>query len=272
MSMKKYESLICEMPPKDILEAKEGVKYAGFKKYRYYSNTAERETPVNVLLPEGYSEEREYPVLYILHGYYDNEDWMVRDIVHINTMLGNLIASQQAEEMIVVLPYIFCSKELPRCTGMDLQNNLAYDNFINDMVTDLKPFIEENFSVAKGRNNTAITGFSMGGREAFFIALSHPELFGYVGGVCPAPGLTRGTDYQWMLEESDIVFKGEKPLLLLLSWADNDGVVNPSPQTYDRIMTENGVEHLLHTMSTTGHDHLSVTPHLYNFMRMLFKD
>ena len=55
------------------------------------------------------------------------------------------------------------------CTGMDLANCFAYDNFINDLTTDLMPFIEGSFSVAKGRENTAITGFSMGGRESLFI-------------------------------------------------------------------------------------------------------
>lgn len=271
MSMEKYKTLITEMPPQEILEAKEGVKYAVFQKHHYFSNTAGRETPVNVLLPEGYSQDREYPVLYILHGYWDDEDWMARDIVHINTMLGNLIESGEAEEMIIVLPYIFCSRELTRCTGMNTENTLSYDNFINDMMTDLKPFIEENFPVAKGRENTAITGFSMGGREALFIGFSHPELFGYIGGVCPAPGLTKGTNDPWQLEESELVFAEDKPFVLLLSYADNDGVVNPAPQTYDRVMTENGTEHLMHTMSTTGHDHESVTPHLYNFMRMIFR-
>lgn len=81
-------------------------------------------------------------------------------------MLTNLIADGEAEEMIVVLPYIYCSKDMPYCTGMDTTNTLNCDNFINDMMTDLIPFIEENFSVAKGRENTAVTGFSMGGREA----------------------------------------------------------------------------------------------------------
>ena len=60
--------------------------------------------PVNVLLPTDYDEQRTYPVLYILHGYWDTQDWMARDAVGLNVMLGNLWASGEAEEMIVVLP------------------------------------------------------------------------------------------------------------------------------------------------------------------------
>ena len=143
--MEKCNEFLAEMPPEEILEKKDGAAYPKFEKYTYYSQTAERDTPVNVLLPEGYSEDREYPVLYILHGYYDNQDWMMRDNVHIPEMLTNLIANGEAKEMIVVLPYIYCSKDMPYCTGMDTQNTLNYDNFINDMMTDLMPFIEENF-------------------------------------------------------------------------------------------------------------------------------
>lgn len=268
--MEKYGELLAEMPPEDILTKRDGVVYPQFKKYTYYSRTAERDTPVNVLLPSDYSEDKQYPVLYILHGYYDNEDWMAREIVHIPEMLTNLVSDGDAKEMIVVLPYIYCSKDMPYCTGMDTQNTLNYDNFINDMMTDLVPFIEESFSVAGGRKNTAITGFSMGGRESLFIGISHPEMFGYIGAVCPAPGLTKGTGDPWQLESSELVFGDNAPYLLLLSAAENDGVVGSNPAHYMRIFARNNVEHLWHTMSSTGHDASSVTPHLYNYFRMIF--
>ncbi|MBD5081272.1 MAG: esterase family protein [Ruminococcaceae bacterium] len=269
--MEKYGKLLVEMPPEEILESKEGVNYPKFEKHTYYSQTAERDTPVNVLLPENYSEDKEYPVLYILHGYYDNEDWMARDVVHISAMLTNLTAAGEAKEMIVVLPYIYCSKDMPYCTGMDAQNTLNYDNFINDMMTDLMPFIEENFSVAKGRESTAITGFSMGGRESLFIGVSHPEIFGYVGAVCPAPGLTSGTGDPWMLENAQLTFGETSPYLLMISAAEHDGVVGGNPSHYKGIFTRNKNEVLWHSMSSTGHDASSVTPHLYNFMRMIFQ-
>ena len=270
--MEKYKDLITEMPPEDILEERDGVKYPYFDKLYYYSNTAERDTPVSVLLPKDYSEDKEYPVLYILHGYWDNEDWMARDSVHISAMLNNLVADGEAEEMIVVCPYIFCSKDMQYCTGMDTENTLAYDNFINDMMTDLMPFIEKELPVAKGRENTAITGFSMGAREALYIGFSHPDKFGYIGSVCTAPGLVNGTGYPYNLERDEFKFTDISPYLLLLSAAEHDGVVGSNPMTYHNMLSDNGTEHLWHTMSKTGHDASSVTPHLYNFIRMIFKD
>ncbi len=269
--MDKYKEKMVEMPPEEILTQREGMAYPSFEKHTYYSQTAERDTHVNVLLPADYSEDKKYPVLYVLHGYYENEDWMTRDIIHISTMLTNLVADSEAQEMIVVCPYIYCSKDMPYCTGMDTRNTLNYDNFINDMMTDLMPFIEENFSVAKGKENTAITGFSMGGRESLFIGVSNPEKFGYVGAVCAAPGLTKGTGDPWMLEEDQLTFGENKPKLILLSAAENDGVVGGNPAKYKEIFLNNGEELIWHSMSHTGHDHSSVTPHLYNYFRMIFQ-
>lgn len=271
-----YQSLVTEMQPEEIELQREGITYPEFHKYTYYSTTAGRETGVNVLLPPSYSTDRKYPVLYILHGYFDNEDWMARPEVNIRTMLPNLYATGEAREMIIVLPYIYCSKDAVHCTAMNLTNSLRYDNFINDLITDLMPFIENHFSVAKGRENTAITGFSMGGRESLFIGFSHPERFGYIGASCPAPGLVPVADspmHPGQMDISQLVFPKKEPAyVLLLSAAQQDTVVGLFPHSYRNIFTQNKIEHIWHFMTQTGHDHMSVKPHLYNFFRMIFKE
>ncbi len=270
----KPEVQIAGLIPDGYGDKRENTAYSSFQKYTYYSSTAGRDTNVNVLLPPDYSEDKQYPVLYILHGFYDNEDWMARSVVNLSTIYGNLLADGEAEEMIIVLPYIFCDKDMPYCTGMDLDNCLAYDNFINDLTTDLMPFIESSFSVAKGRENTAITGFSMGGRESLFIGFKHPELFGYVGAVCPAPGLVKipsSPMHPGQITKDEMTFGDNQPEVVLISYSKSDGTVGNNPADYCRIMTENGVQYLTHIMERTGHDHSSVKPHLYNFLRMLFK-
>lgn len=253
-----------------------GREYGSLKKYQYYSSTAQRKTKVNILLPPGYSEDKKYPVLYLLHGYWDNEDWMAGDSVSLQNMLGNLYAEGKARKMIVVMPYIFCSKEQKECTGMDLKNTLCYDNFVNDLITDLMPFMENTFSVATGRDNTAITGFSMGGREALFIGITHSELFGYVGAVCPAPGLTPGTDrnmHPGQLKEEELKFDTEKgvPYFLLLSAAQEDPAVGDYPNTIQKLLSKNGVKNIWNSLPDGGHDASSVKVHLYNYLRMIFR-
>lgn len=274
IDMEQFRDMIVELPPSGYEDMREGVSYSEFQKHTYFSTTAGRDTNVNVLLPPDYSEDKEYPVLYILHGFYDNEDWMTRPVVNLNIIYGNLLAEGKAEEMIIVLPYIFCDKDMPYCTGMDLANCLAYDNFINDLTTDLMPFINSSFSVAEGRENTAITGFSMGGRESLFIGFERPDLFGYVGAVCPAPGLVgmpNSPMHPGQMTVEEMVFEDDKPYVLLVSSSQNDGVVGASPDSYRNIMTENDVEYLSHVMKITGHDHSSVKPHLYNYLQFLFR-
>ncbi len=275
INMEQFKDMIVELAPSGYEDRREGVKYAEYQKYTYFSSTAGRDTNVNVLLPPDYSEDKEYPVLYILHGFYDNEDWMTRSTVNLNTIYGNLLADGKAEEMIIVMPYIFCDKNMPWCTGMDMANCLAYDNFINDLTTDLMPFIEESFSVATGRENTAITGFSMGGRESLFIGFERPDLFGYIGAVCPAPGLVEipgSPMHPGQMTAEEMVFGDDKPYIVLVSSSQSDGVVGTSPDSYRDIMTANEVDYLSHVMKITGHDHTSVKPHLYNYLQLLFKE
>ncbi len=272
--MQQFENIIAELIPDGLETQREGVTYPEFTRYSYFSNTAGRETNVNVLLPADYSEDKEYPVLYILHGFYDSEQWMARPVVNLSTIYNNLLADGEVEEMIIVAPYIFCDKNMQFCTGMDLANCLAYDNFINDLTTDLMPYIESTFSVAKGRENTAITGFSMGGRESLFIGFRHPELFGYIGAVCPAPGLVEIPNsgmHPGQMTSEEMVFTENEPYIVFVSSSKADGVVGSNPDDYRRIMTENGVPYLSHVMQNTAHDHTSVKPHLYNYMKMLFK-
>lgn len=272
--MKQFENSITELIPDGAEAERDDVLYPDFKSYSYFSNTTGRDTNVNVLLPPDYSEDKEYPVLYILHGFYDNETWMARPVVNLSTIYNNLLADGDAEEMIIVLPYIFCDKDMPYCTGMDLKNCLAYDNFINDLTTDLMPFIESEFSVAKGRENTAITGFSMGGRESLFIGFERSDLFGYIGAVCPAPGLVEiegSAMHPGQMKAEDMAFDENDPYVVFISSSKSDGVVGSNPDSYRKIMTDNGVPYLSHVLEKTGHDHTSVKPHLYNYLKMLFK-
>ncbi|MDE7104810.1 MAG: hypothetical protein K2O36_02890 [Ruminococcus sp.] len=97
----------------------------------------------------------------------------------VHNMLGNLTSTDDAEKMIVVFPYIYTSKYQEDCSGLELVNSLYYDNFINDLTTDLMLYINSNFSVKTGRENTAITGFLIGGRESLFIGLTRSDLFRY---------------------------------------------------------------------------------------------
>ncbi len=232
----------------------------------------------NVVLPPNYSASKQYPVMYVLHGIGGDENSMVSGM-SVQELLAGLIANGKAEEMIIVLPSQYTSKNGNGGGGFGINQETceAYDNFLYDISDSLIPFIESNYSVKTGRENRAITGFSMGGREAIYIGLMRPDLFGYVGGACPAPGITPGSDmfmtHPGCMQESEMKFRnvGPEPAVFMITGGTNDSVVGTFPKQYSDILTRNGVEHVYQSIPGGGHGADSVKPHLYTFMRYAFK-
>lgn len=262
--------------PVGLKYRKDGVGYGEMVKTSYYSKTCEKDRNVNIYLPDGYSKKKKYPVLYILHGIFGDENSMVgENDPNIIIPIQNLIAQGEAKEMILVFPYMYASKTQDTCTAIDIDNVAAYDNFVNDLVDDLMPFMEKNYSIATGRKNTAIIGFSMGGRESLAIGLLKPELFGYVGGIAPAPGLVPGRD--WAMEhpgqfaEEDAKFKdGIMPYLYMVCSGDNDHTVGTFPKSYHELFEKNEVTHVWYEIPGSDHGNPAIQSGIYNFCRSIF--
>ncbi len=268
MTLNEYTSLVNEsvvnVEPNDSHSEKSGVQYGTVKSGTYFSTTCNRNKPYNILLPANYDENKKYPVLYVMHGYWENQDRMIikgNGVMATRQIIGNAIASGEAEDMIVVFPYIYSSATQENCSAMDEPNNQAYDNFINDLTKDLVPHIEKTYSVKTGRENTAITGFSMGGRESLLIGTKRPDLFSYIGAICPAPGAS--TDFRLGTEND--------PHLIFLTAGDNDQTVYTVPSGYHNDMEKNNIPHIWHYVKGGYHGDNSIHAHLYNFVRYIFK-
>ncbi len=257
--------------PSEYTKRNSDVTYSNVIKTTYYSTTCEKNRPVNIVLPAGYSEDKDYPVLYVLHGIFGSQNDMNNNSVTIQNMMTKGIA----KDMIVVYPYMYASKTQDTCTAIDKENVAAYDNFVNDLVTDLMPFMKENYSIAEGRENTAIAGFSMGGRESLAIGLQRPDLFGYVGAIAPAPGLVPGRDWAMAHEgqftEEELVFDNEKPILLMICCGDKDGTVGQFPKSYHNIFEKNKVEHVWWEIPGSDHGDPAISSGIYNFCRYIFQ-
>lgn len=244
-----------------------GVSYGTIEKKEYYSNFCKRTKPYIVLKPANYDPNKKYPVLYVMHGYYENQERMIivgNDTVNgmpTRQIIGNAIASGDAEDMLVVFPYIYSSQTQNDCTGMNDENNQAYDNFETVLINELMPEIAKNYSVKTGKENTAITGFSMGGRESLNIGLKHPDLFGYVGSICAAPGVPT---IKWSGDDS-------APYLLMMTAGSNDQTVWNGPVEYHNNAESAGTPHVWHYVNGGYHGDNCIRAHLYNFVRAIFK-
>lgn len=256
-------------PPAGFDGKVEGVAYGKTLLRTYPSTTTGKNRKVMILLPPDYSEEKRYPVLYLLHGIGgDENEWGGGRPTWV---IGNLIANGEAPEMIVVMPNVR-ARANDKSNPSDIYTPAhfsAFDNFINDLKNDLMPYMEANFSVAKGRQNTAVAGLSMGGREALYIGLTMPDVFGYVGAFCPAPGVLPYNVEKGLFSKEDFKAAEGMDTYILINAGKNDGVVGAWPKTYSDTLTANGTVHTFY-VTAGGHD-FNVWKHgLYNFAKNIF--
>ncbi len=143
--------------------------------------------PYYIYTPPGYSSGRSkrYPVLYLLHGNNDTAaGWT--DVGKANFILDNLLAEKKALPMILVMPW---GHAVPY-TGSQSNNTATFERYL---IGEVIPPVERKYRVARGRENRAIAGLSMGGGHALQIGLSHLDLFSAVAAFSSAvPGNFEG--------------------------------------------------------------------------------
>ncbi|OUM70580.1 carbohydrate esterase family 1 protein [Piromyces sp. E2] len=248
------------------------------KKEIYSSNFSGSYRPLKVVLPPNYDKNKKYPVLYLLHGLGANESAMVEQFMGALSIPADLANRNMAKEMIIVSPRVNVYKDgvedVP--AGFTTEYLSGFDNFIEELVGSVMPFIEQKYNVLTGRENTAIAGFSMGGRTALYIGYTRPDLFGYVGAFSPAFGLTpiKGSPvYPGLFpSEKDVKVSDADltPLVTLINWGNIDDIVNPYPAIYHRILAKNNQPHIYIEVKDAHHDDKAFTVGLYNFVRTLF--
>ena len=191
-------------------------------------------------------------------------------------LAANLAASGEAEPMIIVFTSMYTSENTDQCSGFTAEETAKYDAFREDLTECLIPYINAHYPVKTGRENTAISGFSMGGRETLYIGITKPEYFGYIGAACPAPGVVPAEDtymkHPGNMEPSAFKVSGTvQPIELFIAGGTNDGVVGTFPQQYHNLLTQNGQEHLWLEVPGGGHDGSTVVPMYYNFLKTVFR-
>lgn len=244
----------------------------------YYSSVCKKDLPVYVVLPKGYdkpeNKNKKYPVMYVFHGFFGHRYSMMVDD-GCDKIITNLIEDGSAREMIVVYPHIYVfNSDKKQATGFnDLADIAAYDRFVDVIAEDLMPYMSQNYRVLEGRENTAVFGFSMGGREALAVGFTHPDKFGYIGATCPAPGLVPAWGHEGQFKsESELVFpKGKEPYLLMLCAAGNDNVVGDFPVQYHNIFDRNKLDHIYYVVSDSWHGGPAIRSMCYNFTKNVFK-
>ena len=248
--------------------------------------------------PEYESGKGRYPVLYLLHGWGEDETgWHVQG--HADLILDNLIAAKKAKPMIIVMDNlnavkpgedgtIFTSRGLrppPRPAAQSTEpgkqapappargglSGFTGATFTEMMLTDLVPMIEKTYRVLPGRENRAMAGLSMGGMQTFLTTLSNLDKFSYIGGFSGSTGGRGGafdakTSNNGVFADPDAFNKKVKVLFLGIG-----SVEGPNTKNFSEALTKAGIKNSYFESEGTAHEWLTWRRCLNDFAPRLFR-
>ena len=128
-----------------------------------------------VYTPPAYHEnpEKEYPVLYLQHGWGEDETaWSNQG--HANLIMDNLLAEGKTEPFLIVMTYGMTNEI--KWGGL---KDFDIKHFQTVLVDELIPYIDENFRTIADEEHRAMAGLSMGGMETKMITLNKPDVFSH---------------------------------------------------------------------------------------------
>ena len=182
-------------------------------------------------LPPTYDGTKTFPVLFLLHGYGDdNNSWLDKGNAQ---SIAVSYVQKKGTEMVIVMP-----------DGLATFYTDAWETYFH---TELIPEVEAKYH---GNGKRAVAGLSMGGYGTLYNALNHPDKFTYGYAMSPA------TSYGSVSLESLVQAQDDPsvfPGITLESGTEDFVVSIASVRAFDAMLTENGVEHEL-IERAGGHD------------------
>ena len=248
-------------PPVGFDRKREDVPHGKREMVEYDSKTVGTNRKMQVYTPPGYSTDKKYPVLYLLHGIGGDEtEW--QRFAQPDVLLDNLIADGKAVPMIVVMPNGRAQKN-DRAEGDVFRSAPAFATFERDLLDDVIPTIESRYSTSPDREHRALAGLSMGGGQSLNFGLAHLDTFAWGGGFSSAPNTRKPAE----LIPDPVAAKPLK--LLWLSCGTKDGLFRIS-QGFHTFLKEKEIPHAWH-VTTRGHDAPEWKQALYYFVQKVFQ-
>ncbi len=252
--------------PAGFDQPRAGAAPAHVEAFAYDSSITGTRRAANVYLPPGYSAERKYPVLYLLHGIAGNQhEWT--GYVHADTIVDNLIAAEKAVPMIVVMPNgcaLADDRPPPPDKTFTPERVAGFAKFERDLLDCLIPAIQEKYSVYTDREHRALAGLSMGGGQTLNFGFAHLDTFAWLGGFSSAPTVKPLAELI-----PDPAAASRQLKLMYLSCGNKDGLINGSQNTHV-YLKEHHVPHLWN-VDGFGHDRETWANNLHHFAQLLFR-
>lgn len=156
-------SIVTIAPKGDEFFAKKNVPHGSVAERYYFSSKFNTIRRMHVWTPAGYEKGKmKLPVLYLIHGGGDNDlSWCT--VGAAGDILDNLMAEGKMKPCVVVMP----------------NGSVPTNDFVDDLIDCIIPYIEDNYNVKSGSVNRALAGLSMGGLETMETMLLHYDKFSY---------------------------------------------------------------------------------------------
>ena len=167
-----------EVPAKDKdTYAMKNVPHGQVREVLFYSDSTQTNRRAFVYTPPGYDGDpaKRYPVLYLQHGWGENEyGWSVQG--HAGLIVDNLLADGKVKPLIIVMTYGMTNETRPGGLG-----SFDISHFETVLVKELVPYVDANFRTLADQPNRAMAGLSMGGMETKMITLRNVDKFSQIG-------------------------------------------------------------------------------------------
>jgi enterochelin esterase-like enzyme len=258
-------------PPAGFDAKRDSIKTGTLTNVEYASKSLNTRRNMYVYTPAGYSPDRKYPVLYLLHGMGgDYHEWLS---YRAENILNNLAADAKIEPMLVVFPNgnsivtveNQASSRSGSPTGARGGNMDSWGTpFENDLLQDIIPYIDSHYPTLADREHRALAGLSMGGGQTLNIGLTHIDTFAWIAGFSAAPNTRAPADLL-----PDPTPAKEKLELLWLSCGNKDSLIRIS-QGVHAYLKEKAVPHVWH-VDGFAHEGPEFSANLYHFAPHLFK-
>jgi enterochelin esterase-like enzyme len=248
-------------PPRGFDEERKDIPHGKLEMISYESKSVGTTRRMNVYTPPGYSKDKKYPVLYLLHGIGGDEtEW--QRFAKPNVLLDNLIADGKATPMIIVMPNGRAQKDDRAQVGFG--SAPAFAAFEQDLLKDVIPAIEARYSAQADREHRALAGLSMGGGQSLNFGLGHLDTFAWVGGFSSAPNTKPPAQLV-----PDPAKAKEQLKLLWVACGKKDGLLRIS-QGVHAYLKDKDVPHVWH-VDGNAHDPTEWKNNLYLFVQHIFR-
>ena len=249
-------------PPAGIDANVANIPHGKLEMITYDSKSVGTQRKMQVYTPPGYTPNKKYPVLYLLHGIGGDETEWER-FASPNLLMDNLLAAGKAVPMILVMPNGRAQKN-DRAEGNVYAAAPAFAAFEQDLLKDVIPTIESRYSVQADREHRALAGLSMGGGQSLDFGLAHLDMFAWIGGFSSAPNTFPPAQLVPDPKSARRMLK-----LLWISGGSQDGLLRIGQGLHAYLKEKN----VPHVWNVDGHAHEPIEwkNNLYYFMQRLFQ-